>query len=92
MKIMFIIPNMTGGGAERVISVLANEFVSREIDVKILMTAGNDNVYQLDKRIEVTQIGELSTGDKIIIEVPNSVTKIIKLSEIGFYQRMRRKL
>ncbi len=36
--------------------------------------------------------GELSTGDKIIIEVPNSVTKIIKLSEIGFYQRMRRKL
>ncbi len=63
MKIMFIIPSMTGGGAERVISVLANEFVSRKIDVKILMTAGDDNVYQLDKRIGVTQIGERTSGN-----------------------------
>ena len=31
MKIMFIIPRMVGGGAERVISVLANEFVNRKI-------------------------------------------------------------
>ena len=57
MKIMFIIPRMIGGGAERVISVLSNEFVKRQIEVKILMTAGSDMAYRLDERIEVIKIG-----------------------------------
>lgn len=62
MKIMFIIPRMIGGGAERVISVLSNEFVKRQIEVKILMTAGSDMAYRLDERIEVIQIGGRSGG------------------------------
>ena len=35
MKVMFIIPRMVGGGAERVISVLANEFVNRQMEVRM---------------------------------------------------------
>ena len=35
MKIMFIIPRMVGGGAERVISVLANEFVNWMIGLRL---------------------------------------------------------
>lgn len=62
MKIMFIIPRMVGGGAERVISVLSNEFVNRQIDVKILMTSGSDMAYELDNRIEVIQIGGRTEG------------------------------
>lgn len=62
MKIMFIIPRMVGGGAERVISVLANEFVNRQIDVKILMTSGSDIDYKLDDRIEIIQIGGRTGG------------------------------
>ena len=62
MKIMFIIPRMVGGGAERVISVLANEFVNRQIGVKILMTSGSDMAYKLDDRIKVIQIGGRSGG------------------------------
>lgn len=62
MKVMFIIPRMVGGGAERVISVLANEFINRHINVKILMTAGDDMAYKLDNRIEVIQIGERTGG------------------------------
>ena len=62
MKVMFIIPRMVGGGAERVISVLANEFVNRQMEVKILMTAGDDMAYQLDERIEVIQIGGRTDG------------------------------
>ena len=62
MKIMFIIPRMVGGGAERVISVLSNEFVNKGIDVKILMTSGSDMAYKLDERIEVIQIGERTGG------------------------------
>lgn len=37
-------------------------------------------------------IGELSTGDRLVLEVPHATTKLIKLSEIGFYERMREKL
>lgn len=62
MKVMFIIPRMVGGGAERVISVLANEFVNRHIEVKILMTAGDDMAYKLDNKIEVIQIGGRTGG------------------------------
>lgn len=62
MKIMFIIPRMVGGGAERVISVLSNEFVKRQIEVKILMTAGSDMAYRLDEQIEVIQIGGRTGG------------------------------
>ena len=31
MKIIFIIPNMTGGGTERVISLLSDEYVKKGI-------------------------------------------------------------
>lgn len=39
-------------------------------------------------------IGQLITGDKLVIKVPHAVTQIIKLSGIGlgFYERMRKKL
>ena len=37
-------------------------------------------------------VGEIGTGDKLVIEVPNATTQLVKLSEIGFYERMREKL
>ncbi|MCX4326195.1 MAG: NAD(+)/NADH kinase [Lachnospiraceae bacterium] len=37
-------------------------------------------------------VGEISTGDRLVIEVPHAVTQIIKLSGIGFYEKMREKL
>lgn len=37
-------------------------------------------------------VGQISTGDKLVIKVPNAVTQIIKLSGIGFCERMRDKL
>lgn len=63
MKIIFIIPKMRGGGAERVISVLANEFVARDIETQIIMTAGNENVYKLDERVTLIQAGKAAKGN-----------------------------
>ena len=37
MKIIFVMVNMAGGGAERVISILANRFVNLRNHVKIMM-------------------------------------------------------
>lgn len=37
-------------------------------------------------------VGELVTGSRLRIQVPNSMTQLIKLADVGFYQRMRDKL
>ena len=57
MKIVFAIPAMGFGGAERVVSVLSNEFVQKGHEVSIALLSGNDNcAYTLDKRVELTPI------------------------------------
>ena len=77
MKIMFIIPRMVGGGAERVISVLSNEFINRQISVKILMTAGSDMAYRLDERIEIIQIGGRTGGS-----VFKRIERIVRMRKV----------
>ena len=62
MKIIFVIVSMGGGGAERVISILANRFVNRGIDVTIMMTAGDEVAYELDSRIHLVCAGHTSGG------------------------------
>ena len=66
MKIVFIIPNMTGGGTERVISLLANEYVSRGIEVTIMMFAGDECAYTLDPRVERLCVSPRSNGNPLI--------------------------
>lgn len=65
MKVIFAIVSMAGGGAERVISILANRFVKEGIEVGIVMTAGDTVDYQLDERIELFCAGETSGGSMI---------------------------
>ncbi|MDO4332425.1 MAG: glycosyltransferase family 4 protein [Eubacteriales bacterium] len=62
MKIIFVIVSMAGGGAERVISILANQFVKKGMDVTIMMTAGDEVAYALDERIHLLCIGGCSGG------------------------------
>lgn len=61
-KIIFVIPSMTGGGAERVISLLANRFVDQGMEVSIMMTAGDEVVYGLNPRIRLLSMGGISGG------------------------------
>lgn len=81
MKVMFIIPSMAGGGAERVIAVLANAFVEKGIGTKIMMTAGSDCVYELHPRIELIQTG-VTTGGSMLKRISRicNMRKIFKKS------------
>ena len=45
MKIVFVLPDMAGGGTERVVSLLADEYVSRGYQVSIMLFAGNQVAY-----------------------------------------------
>ena len=52
-KIMFVMPTMGGGGAERVISILANSFSEKEYDVFIILTKKEKISYQLNNKIVI---------------------------------------
>ncbi len=54
---------MVGGGTERIVSLLANEYVKRGIDTSVLIFAGNTVEYPLDPRVEVVIAGGPSGGN-----------------------------
>ena len=61
-KIVFIIPSLTSGGAERVVSILANMLLEF-YEVKIILLYKNEAFYSLDKRINL-QYCRLSYNSK----------------------------
>lgn len=61
-KIVFVIPDMAGGGTERVVSLLANEYCQRGIEVAILLFAGHETAYRLDDKIEIVSMGTPTNG------------------------------
>lgn len=65
MKILFTVASMAGGGAERVISILAAHLVKDNHQVIIAMTAGDKVDYQLDPKIQVISIGGTSGGSMV---------------------------
>lgn len=62
MKIIFVIVSLAGGGAERVISILANQFVKKGIDVTVMMTAGDEVAYPIEEKVHLLCIGGRSQG------------------------------
>lgn len=65
-KIVFIIPNMTGGGTERVISLLSTEYIRRGYQVAIMQFAGYQHAYELDSRVEDFSVSAQSGGNPLI--------------------------
>ena len=59
MKIIFAIPDMGSGGAERVISVLCENFTTQNISVEILMLFGGRRHYQLPPSIKIRELNLL---------------------------------
>lgn len=80
MKIVFVLPNMPGGGTERVVAMLANEYVKRGYQTAILLFAGNQVAYPLDKRIEIYIAGKESGGNPFI-----QLSRLLKMRR--FYKK-----
>lgn len=54
MKIIYLTASLGSGGAERVVSLLANKMVERGHQVEIICLKFNDVYYQTDSRVKVT--------------------------------------
>lgn len=75
MKILFTMAYMQGGGAERVVSELANCFAGRGHEVSIITTRGGSCVYPL---AEGVQLIDLSGQDKGILSRVRAVRRCIR--------------
>lgn len=62
MKIFLVIPTLSQGGAERVISELANDFSKKGIDVHLILLAKAEDFYTIDSNITVHRLGFINTG------------------------------
>jgi len=64
MRIMFCLGSLGIGGAERVITNLANTFI-KENEVSIVVSTPKDNIYKLDEKIRFEVIDSLEEKNKI---------------------------
>ena len=55
-KILFLIPSIVGGGAERVMVTLANG-LSKKYDVEILALTNTESFYAVDDTVKISGIG-----------------------------------
>ncbi|HFK1432571.1 TPA: glycosyltransferase family 4 protein [Bacillus cereus] len=73
-RITFLIGSMRRGGAERVISILANTYANKGWKVDILTLLDDANEYQLNSNINVKSIGV--KGYSRIRQLPNWINSI----------------
>ena len=77
MKVFLVIPTLYAGGAERVMSILANNWAKKSnVDVEILLLANGVPFYQIDSRVKITNLGFK------VNEAP--INKIISLFKLSF--------
>lgn len=78
-RIMFFIGSLSWGGAEKIITVLANQYLENGYEVTIVTLLSNKNVFDLDKRINLISIAR--ENKKNIFNVYYWIKNIRKLVE-----------
>lgn len=99
--------NLSAGGpvmAPNVHAMVVTPICAHSLNKRSLVLDGRDKIaLEIGQTKEVCEdlamlmadgriVGELHTGDKLVIQVPHGDTKIVRLSGAGFYERMREKL
>lgn len=72
-KILILIPRMGGGGAERVVSILANRF-SDNYSIQITTLVSDKSFYKLNNKIKFTSA-------KIDINRTNKITRLVSMGK-----------
>lgn len=79
VKIVFCIPSLGSGGAERVTSLLANQLVLKGYSVTVLMTARRHEVYPLS---DMVQIACINCDDDMDLSLVNRfLTRLKKIKK-----------
>lgn len=62
MKIFLIIPTLRQGGAERVMSELANEFAKQKHEVHLILLASASDFYRIDDPVSIHRLAFVNRG------------------------------
>ncbi len=80
MKITFVISSLGSGGAERVLSILANKLVNNH-NVTIITFANNESFYPLNNKIKHIKLNLLKESKNIFQSFVNSFKRIVILTK-----------
>jgi len=78
MKLCFIIYSLGNGGAERVLTTLANYFID-EYEISIITFNDEKSFYRLDQRIKIIPLSSNKNSNNIFDAIKNNISTIIKL-------------
>lgn len=80
MKILFVCQNLNSGGAEKVISILANHFIEKgEVDILMISKNSTTPFYYLDRRINLDSVYKFADKEKLsIFQKFRSIKKYIR--------------
>lgn len=78
MKYLFLITGMPMGGAERVMATLANEFVNRGHQVRLVTLKKAVSAYELDERVEFVGGGADVNSNKLLLKKIKMISSAIK--------------
>jgi GalNAc-alpha-(1->4)-GalNAc-alpha-(1->3)-diNAcBac-PP-undecaprenol alpha-1,4-N-acetyl-D-galactosaminyltransferase len=78
-KIILVIPTLSQGGAERVMSELANEWACKGHIVKVILLAESDLFYILNPKIELINFGFVLHQRNIFFKILNQIIVAYKL-------------
>ncbi|NJL61131.1 MAG: glycosyltransferase family 4 protein [Methylacidiphilales bacterium] len=83
MRLTFIISSLSHGGAERVMSIMANYWVKKGWKVTILTFAGAEMLpdYDLDERVTHIPLGLMSDSYDLISGLWNNIHRILRLRD-----------
>ncbi len=78
MKVTLIIYGLGGGGAERVMSILANYWVDHDWDITLIMLVGptDPSFYSLDPRIKLESLGLAAKSTNRLTALRNVVRRV----------------
>ena len=76
-KILFTIPTLAGGGAERVVSVLTDALIELGYDVAILLEKRVDNEYTINSKVKIYLFDKDYSRNK-----GNKISRMIKRNKI----------
>src|SRR6218665_3539654 len=80
-KIVLVIPTLMQGGAERVISILANEWVNKGHQVTLVLLVNSDLFYELDQRVNCVRFN-LNVNCGVVKKVLAYVKLILQLRKL----------
>jgi glycosyltransferase involved in cell wall biosynthesis len=77
MRLILAIASLEGGGAERVLSIMANHWAARGWDITVLTVAGEEgDFYQLDERVQRRALNLASESPNVFGAVYNNSGRV----------------